>query len=89
MRNLDMNKIAGLRTADALLDSKYGADGSAQRQAFDAESKAWYVSQLEKSSYSITMPVELHKNLSKRAAQMGQSISTYVSHVLARDLQLA
>lgn len=89
MRNLDMNKIAGLRTADALLDIKYGKEGSAQRQRFDAESKAWYASQLEKSTYSITMPIELHKSLSQRASQMGQSISAYVSHLLAQDLQLA
>jgi len=89
MRNLNMNKIANLRTADALLDSKYGVEGSTQRQSFDAESKVWYDSQIKKSSYHITMPVELHKSLSQRAMQMGQSISTYVSHVLAQDLQLA
>jgi len=88
MRNLDMNKIANLRTADALLDSKYGVEGHAQRRSFDAASKAWYESQIEKSSYHITMPVDLHKSLSQRALQMGQSISTYVSQVLARDLQL-
>lgn len=64
-------------------------EGSAQRQAFDAESKAWYSSQVEMSSYRITMPVELHESISQRAMQMGQSISAYVSQVLAQNLQLA
>lgn len=89
MRKLDMNKLASLQTANAMLDAKYGVEGSAQRQSFDAESKAWYASQIEKSSYRITMPVELHESISQRAQEMGQSISAYVSQVLAQSIQMA
>ena len=89
MRQLNMDKLARLHTADALLDSKYGVEGSAERHAFDAESQAWYDSQIEKSSYRISMPVALHARLSRRASQMGQSVSAYVSQILAQDLQFA
>lgn len=89
MRKLDLNKLASLPTANAMLDDKYGIEGSAQRQSFDAESKAWYASQVEKSSYRITMPVELHDSISQRAQEMGQSISAYVSKVLAQNMQMA
>ena len=46
MRQLDMTKLAALPTANDMLDKKYGAEGTESRARFDAESKAWYDSQI-------------------------------------------
>jgi hypothetical protein len=46
MRQLDMTKLATLPTANEMLNKKYGVEGTESRARFDAESKAWYDSQI-------------------------------------------
>ena len=48
MIKLDENKLSKLTTFDAILDKKYGKEGSAERQEFDAKAKAWYFAELLK-----------------------------------------
>lgn len=42
MRQFDENVLAGLHTADELLDSKYGAPGTESRKEFEAKAQAYY-----------------------------------------------
>lgn len=48
MIKLDENKLSKLTTFDTILDKKYGKEGSAERQEFDAKAKAWYFAELLK-----------------------------------------
>ncbi len=42
MIQLNPEKLAGLATANEMLDEKYGKPGSSSRQKFDEESIAWF-----------------------------------------------
>lgn len=42
MRHLDEKVLAGLHTADELLNGKYGVPGTESRKVFDAKAKAYY-----------------------------------------------
>lgn len=42
MRHFDDEMLAGLHTADELLDGKYGAVGTESRAEFDAKARAYY-----------------------------------------------
>lgn len=42
MIELDENKIATLPTTNALLDEKYGLEGTPEREEFNAKAIAWY-----------------------------------------------
>ena len=88
MKKLDMNKLAALPTANDMLDKKYGAEGTESRAQFDAESKAWYDSQVF-GSYRITMPKSLHESLTALVKEKGISISTYINELVNRDLKSA
>lgn len=87
-RKLDMTKLAQLPTANEMLDKKYGAEGTESRATFDAESKAWYEEQLS-GSYRITMPKNLHQSLVEFTREKGISISSYISELVNRELQLS
>lgn len=87
MRKLDMTKLALLPTANDMLDKKYGAEGSESRARFDAESQAWYESQLS-GTYRIQMPKSLHKYLTEMTKQKGISISAYIRELICKDLQV-
>ena len=41
-------KIKKLRTANELLDSKYGLEGTDERKVFNAKAQAWYYAELLK-----------------------------------------
>ena len=88
MRKLDMTKLAKLTTANEMLDSKYGAEGTESRARFNAESQAWYDEQLS-GSYRITMPKALHQSLVEFTQKRGISISSYISELVNRDMQLS
>lgn len=88
MRKLDMTKLAKLTTANEMLDKKYGAEGTESRAKFDAESQAWYDEQLS-GSYRITMPKALHQSLVEFTKKKGISISSYISELVNRDMQLS
>lgn len=45
---LDPKKLAKLPTMDAVLDKKYGEEGTPQREEFNAKAKAWYRAELLK-----------------------------------------
>ena len=88
MRKLDMTKLAKLTTANEMLDSKYGAEGTESRARFNAESQAWYDEQLS-GSYRITMSKALHQSLVEFTRKKGVSISSYISELVNRDMQLS
>ena len=46
MRELDMEKVSKLPTANDMLDEKYGKVGTESRAEFDAKALAWYYGQL-------------------------------------------
>lgn len=88
MRKLDMNKLAALPTANDMLDKKYGVEGTESRARFNAESQAWYDSQVS-GSYRITMPKSLHESLSALAKEKGTSVSAFVNELVARELNFS
>lgn len=45
-RIIDEAKLAGLETANLLLENKYGANGTDSREAFDAKATAWYLAEV-------------------------------------------
>ena len=45
MKNLNLDKLSALSTAEMLLSRKYGNVGSSQRMEFDAASREWYNNQ--------------------------------------------
>ena len=48
MSKIDIEKLKELSNADDLLCEKYGEEGSASRQEFEADAEAWYYSELSK-----------------------------------------
>ena len=88
MRKLNMSKLATLPTANDMLDKKYGEKGTKSRAQFDAESKAWYDSQIL-GSYRITMPKPLHDSLAAFVKEKGVSISTFISELVNREMKSA
>lgn len=42
MRNIDPQKLAGLHTANEMLDEKYGELSTPSRETFNEESLAWF-----------------------------------------------
>lgn len=88
MRKLNMTKLATLPTANEMLDSKYGAEGTESRAAFDAESKAWYEDQLY-GSYRISMSKSLHKSLLQFTREKGITISSFISDLVNRELNVS
>ncbi len=45
-RNLNLEKMRQLPTANTLLDKKYGKEGTATRKEFSAKARAWYYAEL-------------------------------------------
>ena len=87
MRKLNMEKLAALSTANEILDEKYGAPGTESRAQFDAESQAWYESQIS-GSYHISMPKHLHDFPCNRSKRKRISISSFISNLVARELNV-
>ena len=44
MSKINLVKLKELSNADDLLNKKYGEEGSASRQKFEADAEAWYYS---------------------------------------------
>ncbi|MCQ2218598.1 MAG: helix-turn-helix domain-containing protein [Paludibacteraceae bacterium] len=75
MRKLNTDKLKQLKTADSLLDEKYGENGTSQRMAFDADCAAWYFGELLKERRkSLNMTQE-------DLAVLVNSKRTYISRV--------
>ena len=81
----DMN----LYTLDEFIDEEFGVAGMPTRQLFDAKVAERVMASKEKTSYHLTMPADLHDSIAKKAAQLGQSVSTYISTIMARELNMA
>lgn len=47
---LDINKLQNLQTANDMLMGEYGAEGSVQREEFDAKARAWYYAEVLKNA---------------------------------------
>lgn len=45
MSKINLDKLKELSNADDLLNKKYGEEGSASRQMFEADAEAWYYSE--------------------------------------------
>lgn len=50
MRKINEDKISQLKTFDQHLDEKYGPEGSAARNEFEAKAKAWYYAECLKDA---------------------------------------
>lgn len=75
MRKLNDNKLAELKTVDQLFDEKYGENGSTTRNAFEADSAAWYFGELMR---------ERRKELNMTQADLAERVNakrTYISRV--------
>jgi len=57
---IDINRISALPTANAMLDSKYGAAQSAGRERFESESYSWYYSQIFKDTRKAKCMTQQH-----------------------------
>ena len=47
---INMDKLAGMRTAGELLDAKYGLPGTPDRIQFEAKARAWYYGEILKEA---------------------------------------
>ena len=85
MRNLDMNKVSKLPTANDMLDEKYGKFGTESRAEFDAKALAWYYGNLIRDRRQ-----ELKLTQREVAEKIGRE-QTYIARVEKgkTDLQLS
>lgn len=81
----DMN----LYTLDEFIDEEFGVAGTPTIQLFDAKVAERVMASKEKTSYHLTMPADLHDSIAKKAAQLDQSVSAYISTIMARELNMA
>lgn len=75
MIEFDETKLAGLKTADGHFDEEYGLPGTPGREAFHAESMAWYYGELLR---------ERRKALNMTQEQLANKVNVprpYISHV--------
>lgn len=72
MRHFDEKILAGLHTADELLDSKYGAPGSAERKDFENKARAYY--------YGVILR-DRRKELKMTQAQLANEAGTARSYI--------
>ncbi len=72
MRNIDTNKLSKLTTANATLDEKYGALGSASRDQFNQESLAWFYGNMLK---------ERRKELKLTQKQLAEKLGREQSYI--------
>lgn len=49
-KDINLNKLNNLPTANKMLDEKYGEPGTATRDAFEAKAKAWYYAEVLKDA---------------------------------------
>lgn len=75
MRHLNSDKLATLKTVGQIFDEKYGKPGTEQREAFEAESSAWYFGELMR---------ERRKELNMTQEELAERINakrTYISRI--------
>ncbi len=75
MIRFDETKLEKLKTANQLFDEEYGLPGTPSREAFHAESMAWYYGELLR---------ERRKTLKMTQEQLANKINVprpYISHV--------
>jgi len=97
---INQDKLKKMKTANALLDEKYGVDGTESREEFNAKAKAWYYAEIlrdERMKRHITQ-TELARLIGKNrtyitALEKGQTdmqLSTFLmlSNALGMELNL-
>lgn len=72
MRQFDENMLAGLHTADELLDSKYGSAGTESRAEFEAKAQAYY--------YGVVLR-DRRKQLNMTQRELADKIGTARSYI--------
>lgn len=72
MRTIDPNKLSGLRTANDMLDEKYGELGSTTREQFSEESIAWFYGNMLR---------ERRKELNMTQKQIAEKIGREQSYI--------
>lgn len=73
-----------IRNYDIVLDSEFGAPGTAEREASEQKAREYYSK--ENEWHTISVPKELYVILSKRAKDKGVSIRSYARQTLASVL---
>lgn len=77
-----------LYSFDDLLNEEVGMVGTANCELFEAKVNE-KVRTAKTKSYHLTMPTELYATISTRANDLGESISSYISEVLYREISVA
>lgn len=72
MRHFDENMLAGLYTADELLDSKYGKVGTESRAEFEAKARAYY--------YGVVLR-DRRKELNMTQRELAEKVGTARSYI--------
>ena len=85
MRKINPEKLAGLSTANASLDEKYGPLGSQQREQFNEQSIAWFYGNMLRERRK-----ELNMTQKQLAERLGREQS-YIARVESgkADIQLS
>lgn len=85
MIQLDEEKLAKLPTTNDLLDSKYGVNGTPEREEFNAKAIAWYYGSLLRDRRR-----ELNLTQKEVAAKIGRE-QTYIARIERgkADMQLS
>lgn len=71
---LNPQKIATLPTMNEILNQKHGADGTPQREEFNAKAKAWYFAELlkeERKAQNITQQ-QLAQKIGKKQSYISK-----------------
>ena len=70
---INPDKLKGMKTADDILDAKYGKEGTESRAEFDAKAQAWYYAEILKEERK-----KQHITQEQLAQQIGKS-RTYIT----------
>lgn len=95
---LDKNKISKLKTSEQYFTQKYGANGTAEREAFKAKAQSWYFAEVlkeERKERKMTQS-ELAEKIGKKREYISQlengkidmQLSTFISILQALGLKL-
>jgi DNA-binding XRE family transcriptional regulator len=99
MINLDMQKTAKLHNVDALLDKRYGKEGSPKREEFHNKARAWYYGEIlreKRKELKITQK-ELAGKIGKKReyvallerGETDMQLSTFLSIIQALGLKFS
>lgn len=73
-----------IRDYDLVLDSEFGAPGTASRLEAEKKAEAYY--EESEKWHTVTIPMDLYRIISKKAKEKGVSVRAYTRQALASVL---